>query len=68
LRGSCEGVESITELPIFTRGKATLYQLMSNMLIQGGKYLWFFHSMIALPKSLACSVNLMGKIKVHLLI
>ena len=51
----------MTELPILPRGKATLYQLMSNMLIHGGKYLWFFHSMIAWPKSLACSVNLIGK-------
>jgi len=51
----------MTELPIVLRGKATLYQLMSNMLIHGGKYLWFFHSMIAWPKSLACSVNLIGK-------
>lgn len=44
-----------------------LYQLMSSMLIHGGKYPLFFHFMIAWPKSLTCSVNLIGKVNAHLL-
>lgn len=53
----------MAELLIISRDKVILYQLMFNMLIHGGKYLWFFHSVIAWPKNLACSVNLIGKKK-----